>query len=198
MNILFEGRDRTGELLLVREATERDAAAWLAHTRRTVAETPFLLQSSDDPLPSLGEQERVLGRYAARPGCLALLAEHPGRRGRQALLGTLTLLSGATTRLLHVSELSMAVARAAWGRGIGDALLATAIEAARRDALTTRLSLQVFASNTPARALYRKHGFVEEGWLHRYVRVDGRHEDIVPMGLDLGDATSEEHHVDAA
>lgn len=186
MNVLGEGRDRRGDLLLIREAEPRDGAAWLLHMRRTIAETPFLLQSSDDKLPSTGEQERTLARYRERPGCLALIAERPARRGRAVFMGCLNYGAGDTMRTMHAAELSMSVGRTHWGRGIGDALMHAAIAHARDDAGLLRLALQVFVSNIAAHRLYRKHGFIEEGLMRRYVRLGDGWEDIIPMGLWLG------------
>lgn len=79
----------------------------------------------------------------------------------------------------------MAVAREWRGRGVGSALLAAAIEWARGRNLH-KLSLGVFAHNTPAIALYRKFGFVEEGRrVKQYRRTNGELWDAVDMGLLL-------------
>src|SRR5262249_54287212 len=59
-------------------------------------------------------------------------------------------------------EIGMAAAREGRGRGVGSALLSGAIARAREQGLH-KLCLGVFAHNEPAIALYRKHGFVEEG-----------------------------------
>ena len=69
--------------------------------------------------------------------------------------------------------------------GVGSALLQATIEWARDHGLH-KLSLEVFAHNTAAIAVYRKCGFVEEG--HRvkhYRRASGEHWDSIVMGLPL-------------
>jgi ribosomal protein S18 acetylase RimI-like enzyme len=84
-----------------------------------------------------------------------------------------------------VGELGMAVARPWRGRGVGSELLAAAIEKARSDGLH-KLSLEVFAHNDAAIALYRKFGFVEEGRrLKHYRRASGELWDSIVMGLRL-------------
>jgi RimJ/RimL family protein N-acetyltransferase len=186
MTIVWEGRDRLGELLVIRRADVSDATQWLLHTKRIVAETPYMLQSPSDALMTAGEQQQQLRRFASQPGCLALVAQRPDRRRRTPLLGTLTLAASALPRLSHVSELSMGVAKVAWGRGIGDSLLRLGLSLARADATVMRIGLQVFASNAPAMKLYLKHGFVPEGRLRRYARVGTVYEDIIPMGIWLG------------
>jgi ribosomal protein S18 acetylase RimI-like enzyme len=94
--------------------------------------------------------------------------------------------------LLHVEasrhgfgEIGMLVERGWRGRGVGSALLLAAAGLAREQGLH-KLSLEVFAHNTAAIALYRKHGFVEEGRRARqYRRASGELWDTVVMGLAL-------------
>ncbi len=79
----------------------------------------------------------------------------------------------------------MAVARDWRGRGVGSALLATAIAWARQQGMH-KLSLGVFAHNDAAIALYRKFGFVEEGrHVKQYRRSSGELWDSIDMGLLL-------------
>jgi RimJ/RimL family protein N-acetyltransferase len=75
---------------------------------------------------------------------------------------------------------------AGWrGRGVGSGLLQAAIEWARAEGLH-KLCLEVFPTNTPALALYRKCGFVEEGRrVEQYRRASGEHWDSIAMGLLL-------------
>ena len=94
--------------------------------------------------------------------------------------------------MLHVAATGTASARSAcssgtaWrGRGVGSALLRAAIGLAREQGLH-KLSLEVFAHNTSAIALYRKCGFAEEGRRTRhYRRASGELWDSIIMGLTL-------------
>ena len=71
------------------------------------------------------------------------------------------------------------------GRGVGSALLATAIEWARA-AGAHKVALQVWPDNQGAIALYRKFGFAQEGHLRRhYRRRNGDLWDAIIMGLAL-------------
>ena len=94
--------------------------------------------------------------------------------------------------ILHVEatrhgfgEIGMLVERGWRGRGVGSALVRAAISLAREQRLH-KLSLEVFAHNTAAIALYRKCGFVEEGRRARqYRRASGELWDSIVMGLAL-------------
>ncbi len=86
-----------------------------------------------------------------------------------------------------VAYLGMLVDRDWRGRGVGSALVRAAVDAARERGCH-KVSLQVWPHNEPARALYRKAGFEEEGLLRRhYPRRSGELWDAVVMGLVLAE-----------
>ena len=86
-------------------------------------------------------------------------------------------------------EIGMFVARDWRGRGVGSALLESAIEFARERGLH-KLSLGVFTHNEAAIALYRKYGFVDEGLRVKHLRrANGELWDVLEMGLLLGEDT---------
>jgi ribosomal protein S18 acetylase RimI-like enzyme len=68
------------------------------------------------------------------------------------------------------------------GRGLGRQLAVHAIEAARQKGIE-RIELEVFASNTPAIALYRALGFATEGTKRRARKLDGEYDDNIIMAL---------------
>ncbi|MBA3366565.1 MAG: GNAT family N-acetyltransferase [Actinobacteria bacterium] len=119
--------------------------------------------------------------------------EVEARAASWTLDGTLVAVAGGSiVGSLHVEpsrfgfgELGMAVARDWRGRGVGSALLATAIEWARDRGLH-KLSLSVFPHNAAAIGLYRKFGFVEEGRrVKHFRRASGELWDTIDMGLLL-------------
>ena len=106
----------------------------------------------------------------------SLVAEADG-----AIIGMIRVGEGR----FGVGELAMLVERGWRGRGVGSALVAAAIEAARSKGLH-KLSLDVFAHNAAAIALYHKFGFVEEGRrVGQYRRSSGELWDSIVMGLLL-------------
>jgi RimJ/RimL family protein N-acetyltransferase len=79
-------------------------------------------------------------------------------------------------------ELGMLVRRGWRGQGIGSALLVAAEDLARDQGLH-KLSLEVFAHNAAAIALYRKCGFSQEGRrVRQYRRASGELWDTIVMG----------------
>jgi [ribosomal protein S18]-alanine N-acetyltransferase len=78
--------------------------------------------------------------------------------------------------------LTIAVARALWGQGIGSALLDRLLaEAVRRRC--TEVFLEVRADNTRAQRLYRWRGFADVGIRQAYYQPSGT--DAIVMRLDL-------------
>jgi RimJ/RimL family protein N-acetyltransferase len=111
---------------------------------------------------------------------------------RTADASAVAVSGGQIIGMIHVEasrhgfgELGMLV-RPGWrGRGVGAALMHAAIDWARGHGLH-KLSLEVFAQNAAAIALYRKCGFAEEGRRPRqYRRASGELWDTVVMGLLL-------------
>ena len=84
-----------------------------------------------------------------------------------------------------VADIAMMVAKDWRGRGVGRALLVSAIAWAR-EAGAHKVFLEVWPHNTAAIALYRRVGFVEEGRKRRhYRRRNGELWDAVLMGMEL-------------
>jgi ribosomal protein S18 acetylase RimI-like enzyme len=73
------------------------------------------------------------------------------------------MVSGARTDRTDETELiSMWVAPAARGRGVGDRLVAAVVDWSR-SLPASRVTLSVVTDNGPAIALYRRHGFKDAG-----------------------------------
>lgn len=113
---------------------------------------------------------------------IALAGDQDGHGGRGSPGGQLVGMIHVEATRHGFGEIGMLVRQGWRGRGIGSALLAAAEEVARELGLH-KLSLEVFAHNDAAIALYRKCGFVEEGRkVRQYRRVSGEQWDTIVMG----------------
>ncbi|MFM0630191.1 GNAT family N-acetyltransferase [Paraburkholderia xenovorans] len=81
----------------------------------------------------------------------------------------------------HCAHLGLAVHDAYRGRGVGAALLQGLIDCSDASLGLRRIDLTVFSDNTPAIALYRKYGFVEEGRSRGFAPRDGVLADVLHM-----------------
>jgi len=80
----------------------------------------------------------------------------------------------------------LAVAPHARGHGVGGALLEATEEHARRRG-ARKITLNVFATNAPARRLYARHGYVEVALRRDEFRIDGRWVDDLGLARRLDD-----------
>jgi phosphinothricin acetyltransferase len=105
-----------------------------------------------------------------------------------AVLGWVSLnVFNARHAYRFVADLSVYVARAARGRGVGSRLLDAAIAEARRLGFH-KIVLAGFPFNDRGLALYRKYGFREVGIYREQGVLDGRWVDTIVMELLLDNA----------
>ncbi len=87
---------------------------------------------------------------------------------------------------MHRALFSIGIERAFVAQGHGTRMMREVVDWALREPSLDWVDLQVFASNAPARALYRKTGFVDVGVATDAFRMDdGTSIDDVHMVLDL-------------
>ena len=110
----------------------------------------------------------------------AHLAEHRFLAERDGRVVGWIALSPASQRPCYagVAEISVYVAEAARGNGVGTGLLAAVVESAERDRLWT-LQTSVFPENEPSLALLRRFGFRAVGTRERIGQLHGVWRDTV-------------------
>lgn len=160
--------------MIVRRATEADVEAVVDLVTEVAAEEGRWI-ASEPPLDRTARRERLLAALESeRSVSLVVVAD-------DRLVGHL----GMEVAPYGVAHFGMCVAAAWRGRGVGGALVAEAIESARRLG-AHKVALEVWPHNAAARRLYRRYGFRDEGRLRRhYRRRDGQLWDAVVMGLVL-------------
>jgi RimJ/RimL family protein N-acetyltransferase len=150
-------------------AVPADAPAILAIHRRVLVEGDWFITEPDE-FPETVDAKVASIRDAARSDNGVFLVARQGH----VVVGWGQVVGGARRRTRHVGRLEMMVDARARGLGVGSALLAAIVAWAERSAVMHKLSLNVFAHNTRAIALYSRHGFFEEGRREREYRfADG-------------------------
>lgn len=84
----------------------------------------------------------------------------------------------------HRGGLGMGLILEYRGQGLGSKLLAAVLAHAKQFGLE-KVELQVYTSNIPAVALYRKFGFEQEGLIRKYRKLDGQYFDCFAMAKFL-------------
>lgn len=151
----------------LRRARPADAEAWHALQKTIYAEGRAFV---GDGAPSAGALAARLRALEPDQG-VVVLAVAAG-----APIGWAEAYRLGSRRLAHVAKLTIAVAEAWRGRGVGTALMHE-LEAWARRAGVRKLQLHVRAGNQGAIALYRRLGYAVEGVLAAQVAADGGFED---------------------
>lgn len=84
----------------------------------------------------------------------------------------------------HRGGLGMGLLPEFRGQGLGTKLLSSVLDHAKKFGLE-KVELNVYTSNAPAVALYKKFGFEQEGLIKKYRKLDGQYFDCLAMGKFL-------------
>lgn len=158
---------------VIRTARPEDAGQLLAHLRSLSEEKDIDIPLSPGEVKlTLDEELQVITDYANSENSLFLVAEVNG-----AIVGEVTCKGGRLKALYHTTVLGMSVHRAWRGKGIGNALMQSAMEWAHTNPEIRRIELQVYVRNAPAIHLYQKYGFEIEGRRRAVIYQDGEYLD---------------------
>ena len=158
----------------IRVAEARDAAAVAAIYNEGIRGRGATFETTER------SADDVLGWFSAA-GSLArpfLVAERSGGVDHE-LLGWVRASSYRSRACYDgVAEFSVYVAASARGKRVGDALMASFVDACARSGIWKILS-RIFPENAASRALCVRHGFREVGTYERHAQLDGVWRDVV-------------------
>ena len=166
---------KNGQTVLIRNAEESDAAALAAFFHTCGGETNFLSFGAED-CPFDEEKARQMIRSATGSSALYLVLLD----GR--IVAELSLTVPPRKRFSHKLELGIAVSRSVWRQGLGQRLMALAVQHGR-DCGSDSIFLTVSAENEAGIALYRRFGFREYGRYERQALINGVYSDALLMNL---------------
>jgi len=162
----------------IQKAQPEDAAALIEYLKAIGGETDNLTFGAEG-IPMTEEKESAfLRENSANPRNLMLLAKEEGR-----IIGD-AHIEAFSRRMSHRAGLGVTVRKAAWGRGVGTALMERLIAHAREQKIEI-IELQVRSDNARAIRLYEKFGFVKIGCYPGFLKVDGVNVDCDLMNLCL-------------
>ncbi|MCC6321317.1 MAG: GNAT family N-acetyltransferase [Phycisphaerales bacterium] len=181
---------RGGTPVLIRSTEIEDAASVVALDRNVAETGEFNVRTVEEREWNIEKMREWVRERLESPGGLAIVAVVPAADGEPSdggggtIIGGLGFTTARFERLRHHGHFGIGV-HADWrGRGVGEHLVRTLIEWARAHEFIERIDLGVFAENHPARALYRKLGFVDGCIREREFRYGpGRYGDDVQMSL---------------
>jgi RimJ/RimL family protein N-acetyltransferase len=164
--------------VVIRRAIPADAAGLVALAREIGAEPEGWLISTNE-WRSVTDERRYLRSLRRSRHAAVYVAEAPER-----LVARLSVARDPHPASFHVADLGLMVAASHRRLGIGRALLEATVDWAR-EAGVRKLELHVFPHNEPALALYKRFGFVEEGYRRRHYRRGNGYVDAVLMAYEV-------------
>lgn len=102
----------------------------------------------------------------------------------EKVIGWCDVFPFSNPRQAHRGGLGMGLLANYRGQGLGSLLLNKTLEKAKEFGLE-KVELNVYTTNTNAIALYKKVGFIEEGLIKNYRKLDGRYFDSLVMAKFL-------------
>jgi RimJ/RimL family protein N-acetyltransferase len=168
---------KTGDNIIIRIAKPEDAGEILSIWRYVVEEGAYTLREPDEFKRTEDDVIQRIEGYYESGGSLFLVAEIEG-----TVVGLLEFANGQLRRTAHSGMLVMLVNPEWRGIGVGTALLDTLLGWARGNPSIEKVTLATFSSNTRAINLYRKMGFIQEGYCPRDMKVGkGEYIDSILM-----------------
>ena len=164
----------------VRPAGPGDARALVELAHHVGAEPEGWLISEGE-WRSVRDERRHLAAARRSPDIAVLVAENDA-----GIVGRLSIVRDLHPACAHVADLGLMVARGHRRQGVGSALLAAAEDWARAAGIR-KVELSVFPHNQPARALYERHGYRQEGHRVGHFRRGDRYLDALVMAKELPD-----------
>lgn len=162
----------------VERARPEDAAALIDYLRVVGGESDNLTFGAEGLPATVEEETAFLEKSAADTRSVILLAKEDGE-----IIGD-GHIEAFSRRLSHRAGLGITVRKAAWGRGVGTAIMERLIAHAWEQGIEI-IELQVRSDNARAIRLYEKFGFVKIGHYPGFLKVDGVYADCDLMNLYL-------------
>lgn len=144
--------------LRIEPAVPADAAALLALRRAVLREGTWFTMEPDELREDVGQRAELIRQLRRSGNAVCLVA-----RAERELVAVALIEGGGLRRIRHVGRLEMMVAEAWRGCGVGGTLLSAVLRHAALVPALEKVELAVYEHNARALALYRRHGFAEEG-----------------------------------
>lgn len=165
--------DKTGKNIVLRSAQESDADNLIRYMKKTAEETLYLIRESEEVTITYEREVSFIQNMENSERGLMLIATIDGNH-----IGNCSLSeTGSFMRYKHRCSIAIALYKEYWGRGIGEIMMRTVLEEARKAGFE-QAELEVISENKGAISLYKKLGFETHGHLPRNMKYsDGTYAD---------------------
>lgn len=159
---------------MIRALTVSDAAAYVDLRHEMLTDSPWAFGSSPGQ-DRMGTRDAVEKWVAEAEGAIVGAFQPMAPGSREALVAAAGIMREASVKRRHIAGIWGVYARpAVRGRGLGRAVVAGAVEYARRWPEVVHLQLSVSDNSPEARRMYESLGFEVWGIEPDCLRIDGR------------------------
>ncbi len=164
--------------LIIRKATLSDAETFWQMQSDLDMETKYMMYEPDERIKDISRVEKIISQSITGDNLL-LFAEHDSK-----IVGYISAQRNEIKRIKHTAYIVIGIRKAYQCKGIGTQFFDELNDWAK-ESNVKRLELTVMCSNTGARHLYEKNGFVIEGTKKCSMLVDGEYVDEYYMARIL-------------
>ena len=162
-----------------REVELSDSLALIEFLSNAGNETDNLSFSAESLKLTPESEKRFINKFKSNKKNLMLVAEISGE-----IIGNASIERNRTPRYSHRAELSIAVKKKFWGRGIGSRLMELLLDFARESGVEI-LYLEVRSDNERAINLYKKFGFSSIGIYKKFFKINKKYYDACLMLCEI-------------
>ena len=167
---------KNGKTAIIKSPTEDDALSLLQHTKKTAAETHYLVKTAAEAEKLSLEKEKVLINAVNESKDSFIIAAF---MGGEIVASAEIDCSCRRVKTRHRASFGVAVSKREWNNGIGTILTLKALQIAK-DIGYTQVELGVYSDNFGAIHVYEKCGFKRYGVLDKSFRLeDGDRKSVV-------------------
>jgi RimJ/RimL family protein N-acetyltransferase len=171
---------KSGETILVRDCSPREALKVLKYIDPIIHERGFLVVQPEEFKPDQKKERARIRKHRENSCHLFIVAESSGTI--VGLLGINGLGDAPRKRTAHCAVLHLTVRKDWRDRGVGKVLVSAAMDWAKINPGLEKICLSVFADNLRAIHVYKKLGFSEEGRRKRQYKISkGKYIDELLM-----------------
>jgi RimJ/RimL family protein N-acetyltransferase len=173
--ILKDGREMT-----IRRATISDASKMVQYVSVIGGESDNLTFGLNEFELTAEREELIIESMNSKDNSIMIVGEIDDQ-----IVSMLSMNCGTRPRTRHVGEFGISVRKPYWSLGIGNAMITYLINWAKDTNIVRKINLKARSDNANAIALYKKHGFKEEGVSTRDLYINGGFYDCMIMGLEI-------------
>ncbi|PWW27729.1 RimJ/RimL family protein N-acetyltransferase [Cytobacillus oceanisediminis] len=160
----------------IRTAVKNDAEGILAHCRRVMGETDFLMTETEEFKLTVEEEEEWI-EQSLQSGDLILVVE----KGNE-VIGMLNFKRSKRKKVRHLGYFGISIQEKYCNQGLGKKMMKQFLKWAEEEPGLEKVCLEVFSHNVRAIHLYKVLGFIEEGRKIKHIkRTDGTYADELMM-----------------